>query len=685
MPENKRIIPPHADNSTQDPFLAALAQADFSKASQGRSALRARLLQAAGQPQRRGHSLRLALEVSGLALLALFFLFAVTRLMNNQPPVPAATLPAPQPTPTLSATPTPQPLLQTPAPELNLDTDPDTVRLAISQPSWKTLWAQIQLDDYATPGDEATLQRSFSQSWLEKDGRGLVLTSNDSVNSITFSLDIAVRTVLLFDQTNLTIYDKQTGTTQSALRATINQGLHPVIGSAATLDLVYPDFLMILSSEPRLVRMEEMAGCPALVVEWGNSRLWVDTQTGLLLRAERYTGEVGASPLQSALSMIKVQVDPKLDESVFNPPYLNELTFVQGPALAPTGPTATPFSQSSPEGWVYFQAAAQAPFEWKVYQLPAGCLAAGGTSCPEPQQLPGNPNIQITGFYWAPDHSLAVFSDTNNNQIVGFDPQTGKYPRLVQGFFQTQLYWSPDGTRIAALAEATDAYDMKLVMIQRDGWAVHEVPTTLKGEKFVYGWLDDYTLALKIPDIVAKGTPPAWIATDLHPGIYRVDVNTGKADLLPLDAVQPFDASLSPDGKQFVYWKWVDNKASIFVASVDGKDAISTGYEGNYPTWSPDGHWILFRTTSDPGKDQSAVTTLYTMRPDGSGLKKVLASPGYVETAWNADGTRLLVLDVGPEPIAAKSMTVFNPLDGKLVQTVLPSTFEIFFLLGWQP
>ncbi|HEX7434450.1 MAG TPA: hypothetical protein VF326_12420, partial [Anaerolineaceae bacterium] len=637
--------------------------------------------------------LRLAIEVAGLGFLVLFFLFAVSSLVNVRPTAVGAApqlppLPSPTTTPTLPVTPEAGRTPTLPA-WIDMNSSQDAVRLAISEPNWKTLWVEAEID-YApfTADTNQPDKRLFTQAWLEKGGRGLVLSTDFMRNAFNFNLDFRVSSVVLFDRKNLVQYNMSTGQTTTAPVTGTTETLYPLAGSSPALDLVYPGFLAILSSEPRPPRsMEALLGRQTVVADWGNSRLWIDSQTGLLLKAERYTGQVGNSPIESILTMRQVLIDPPLDDAVFAPPYLNELSFRPAPSQVQPGPTPTPFANSSQEGWVYLQAAGQAPFEWKAYILPAGCLAAAAAPCPEPQILPGNPNLQIAGLSWAPDHSLAVFSDTNHNQIVAFDPVTRQWPRVLPGFFQTQLEWSPDGTQIAALTEGVDPYDMRLVVIQRDGWTVHDVPTTLMGEKRVLGWLDNRTLAVIVPDVTFKGQAPAWAATDLHPGIYRIDVETGQSSLLPVNDANPYELSLSPDGKQFVYRQWIDNRSSIVVASPDGNQSHLMGVEGNYPTWSADGQWILFQQYTTVDKNQPTINTLFVAHTDGSGLKKVLTTTATVQTAWSPDAKNILVCELENASPGSYALSLFNVQNGSLTKLDLPSmtTSGVLDLLGWQP
>lgn len=571
---------------------------------------------------------------------------------------------------------------------INLDTPVESVRIAISQPAWKTLWVEAEIDyaPFSTDTNQPD-KRLFSQAWLENAGRGLVLSTDflPSQFNFNFNLDFRVSAVTLFDRKNLIQYDMSTGHTTTTPAA----GTFSLLASSSpALDLVYPGFLAILSSEPRPLRMENLLGRPALVADWGSSRLWVDSQTGLLLKAERYSGEVGNSPLESILTMRQLLIDPPLDDAVFNPPHLNELTFRPAPDTTQPSVTPTPFAEASPDGWVYFQAAGQAPFEWKVYRMPASCLADGST-CPDPQQLPGNPNLQITGLYWAPDHSLAVFSDTNNNQIVAYDPATQQWPRVVQGFFQPQLIWSPDGKQIAALTEGAGPYDMRLVVVNRSDWSVRDVPTTLKGEKRVIGWLDGNTLLLQImPQDIFKGGTPDWAATDFHPGFYRLDVETGNpTNLLQVDVAQPLsDLTLSPDGKQLTYWHW-DEKglASIYLSAPDGSQAIKTGLQGNFPAWSPDEQWLLFQQTLAGDPAQPQLTTLLLAHPDGSSLHKILESTATIETAWSPDSKVLLISEFDNVMPGSYTLSTFDAETGVLKKLDLPAMtgLGVLNLLGW--
>jgi hypothetical protein len=260
--------------------------------------------------------------------------------------------------------------------------------------------------------------------------------------------------------------------------------------------------------------------------------------------------------------------------------------------------------------------------------------------------MPGNPDVPISGLVWAPDHSFGLFSDSNHNQMVTFDPKTCQWSRPLQGFFQSQLSWSPDGRQVAGLTTGVDDYDMRIVIIRLDGWIVKDVPTSLKGEKQVLGWLDNHTLAVTVPEMGFKGQAPAWAATDFHPGTYRIDITTGQTSTLSTQAARPFQLNLSPD-KQ----------------------------------------WILSQEFSAGNNDQSQTDSISVVHPDGSGLERVVATTANVQTAWSPDSKYLLIIEDENNSDLTKRISVFNLEKGTLKEIRLSSLIHsnALDLLGWQP
>jgi Tol biopolymer transport system component len=96
--------------------------------------------------------------------------------------------------------------------------------------------------------------------------------------------------------------------------------------------------------------------------------------------------------------------------------------------------------------------------------------------------------------------------------------------------------------------------------------------------------------------------------------------------------------SWSPDGKRIVYRVWGESEHGLRIVNLeDGSPAIlTTGYD-NFPAWSPLGDVIAFTSFRDNDFD------IYTIRPDGTGLKRLTTAPGNdAYSVWSPDGKHIL-------------------------------------------
>jgi Tol biopolymer transport system component len=130
---------------------------------------------------------------------------------------------------------------------------------------------------------------------------------------------------------------------------------------------------------------------------------------------------------------------------------------------------------------------------------------------------------------------------------------------------------------------------------------------------------------------------------------------------------------------------WTLNIATGALTNVTGALPYDATRPHGYfrPSWSPDGKWIAF--SSDTGTDwrghslpggweRTQESSIYIIRPDGTGLQKVAGQPGYAEgsPAWSPDGTSLVFYETDVESTwGARRPEGINGVSSQLVSVNL--------------
>jgi len=143
--------------------------------------------------------------------------------------------------------------------------------------------------------------------------------------------------------------------------------------------------------------------------------------------------------------------------------------------------------------------------------------------------------------------------------------------------------------------------------------------------------------------------------------IYVMDADGGAVRQLTHNAsrganeADDYEPSWSPDGNRVAFVSTRDREGDgfesleIYVMRADGsgETRLTSTQDGEAdPGWSPDGESLLFARRRAPNEDEFE---LALMRPDGTGLRQLLAIDGYGSGVFSPDGTRLAFSRCGPE------------------------------------
>ena len=119
------------------------------------------------------------------------------------------------------------------------------------------------------------------------------------------------------------------------------------------------------------------------------------------------------------------------------------------------------------------------------------------------------------------------------------------------------------------------------------------------------------------------------------------------ATVAALTAVADSYPSMSPDGTKLLFRSNRNGHGAIWIAKGDGSeprpfyDDPAVGTDPGTPVWSPDGGTILF-AMRPAGSTDDTESEIYTVRADGSGLKRLTETPGDdSHPHWSADGKRI--------------------------------------------
>jgi Tol biopolymer transport system component len=164
-----------------------------------------------------------------------------------------------------------------------------------------------------------------------------------------------------------------------------------------------------------------------------------------------------------------------------------------------------------------------------------------------------------------------------------------------------------------------------------------------------------------------------WVVFTSHRSgsadVYRVHPDGSQLERLTNDPAFDDQGTLSPDGKSVAFESSRSGQADIWVLDLVTRKLrdVTNFPAGDFrPAWSPDGQWLAFSSDRSPLRTSCPNTTaagpgpfitpqftsIYIVRPDGSGLRRITDSTEVAGTPrWSPDGSRLVFYTADPDEV----------------------------------
>ena len=246
---------------------------------------------------------------------------------------------------------------------------------------------------------------------------------------------------------------------------------------------------------------------------------------------------------------------------------------------------------------------------------------------------------------WTRDGKQVVYEKIDNLPLKQNTPLYSWNPKFDYRYTDVFPMFAKDGT----LALTNKDVDTSLVVMNADGTdkkLVFQSSTHCAAGKNASG---------QCGDMIGVALTPSWFPDSKRMvfsfgGYWRTrDQNVANVKMINRDGTGVEDltsttsntgfASVSPDGKRMVYRSWAKDDEGLRVMDLDTRKVhvLTTDWD-NVPGWSPAADLIVFTRKQKDGNFD-----IFTIKPDGTGLKRVTSFPASdAHAVWSWDGKKIL-------------------------------------------
>lgn len=274
---------------------------------------------------------------------------------------------------------------------------------------------------------------------------------------------------------------------------------------------------------------------------------------------------------------------------------------------------------------------------------------------------------------WSPDGKKIVL---NKNEIIHTMNADGSNITSTgqRGYFAK---WSPDGLKIVFVRDGSISIMNPNGSAQKTVIAPAGSPDISPDNQYI--------------TFDAGGVPGVPVTPDEGIGIFVINIDGADVKRIAYDfprgeLILP---SWSPDGKKIVFTKG-GYDGMIHIMDADGSNMTSTGQQGTYARWSPDGAHIAFLSKrADDAFEGMKLDHIYVMDPDGSNLTQLTFGDNRWDGLldWSPDSTKIVFDSAVPSPkirgnifIMTLDFNVTSPT-GTTTQTPRVPVFSILLAL----